>query len=332
MPEPGAGEVRVKVLAAGVSGFDLIYRRWKWLPGSPDLPFSLGEDIVGEVDGLGPGVRSFQLGQVVAGWTWALGVGGGYAEFVCLPATELVAVPPKVDPAEAVCVVVNYLTAHEHLHHIGQVRAGERLLVHGAAGGVGSAALQLGKIAGLEMYGTVSTENREIVATLGATPIDYKTEDFLERIRELTGEGVDVVIDTVGGAQQLSRSYRALRRGGRLVWLGSAALQAQGLRVGPLSMLTMMLLRIAPDGRRAPACPVVNTFAQANPGWYRDTLTELLAALAVRRIAPLIAERIPLVEAARAHQLLERGGHVGKFVLVTDAYQDLQTARRSATP
>ncbi len=327
LPEPGAGEVRVKVLAAGVSAFDLIYRRWGHLPGSPRLPFTLGEDVVGVVDKLGMGVSSLKPGQTVAGATGFLGVGGGYAEYVCLLASELVPVPSGVDPAEAVCLVVNYLTAEQHLHQIGKVRSGERVLVHGAAGGVGTALLELGKLAGLEMYGTASKHNHQLVSTLGATPIDYRTEDFVERIRSLTGDGVDVVVDQVGGARHLRRSYRALSRGGRLVWLGSAATNKQGLRVGTLSILVwgtrgllmMFLLRLIPDGKQVPSCPTLGKFAKAHHDWYRETLTELLDSLAAGRIKPVVAERIPLAEAARAHELLERSGHAGKVVLVTSA-------------
>ena len=326
LPEPGAGEVRVKVLAAGVSAFDLIYRRWAHLPGSPRVPFTLGEDIVGTVDKLGTGVSSLDPGQMVAGGTGFLVVGGGYAEYICLPAGDLVSVPSGVDPAEAVCVGVNYLTAHLHLHRIGRVRSGERVLVHGAAGGVGTALLQLGELAGLEMYGTASKHNHELVSALGAMPIDYRTEDFVERIRTLTGDGVDVVIDQVGGARHLWRSYRALGRGGRLVWLGSAATNKQGLRVGALLLrfwlepsMMVFLLKLIPDGKQVPACPTLGKFAKAHHEWYRETLTELLDLLAAGRIRPIVAERIPLAEAARAHELLERSGHTGKVVLVTSA-------------
>jgi NADPH2:quinone reductase len=321
LPEPGPGEVRVRVLATGVSAFDLIYRRWAHLPGSPKLPFTLGEDVVGVVDGTGPGVPAIGEGQMVAGGTWALGVGGGYTEYLCLPETELVAVPHGVDPAEAVCLVVNYLTAHQHLHDIGGVRSGERILVHGAAGGIGTAVLQLGRLAGLEMFATAARDHHELVSSLGATPIDYRSEDFVTRIQALTGDGVDVVIDPIGGAKHLWRSYRALRRGGRLVWLGSAAVDEQGLRVAPLSMATTFLLGLVPDGKRVPRCPTVDKHARAHPGWYRSTLADLLDALATHQLEPVIAQRIPLVEAAKAHELLERGGHTGKVVLTTDAYQ-----------
>jgi len=317
LPEPGAGEVRVKVLAAGVSAFDLIYRRWGRLPGSPPLPFALGEDIVGTVDKLGEGVSDIELGQMVAGGTWSLGVGGGYTEFICLPSTELVPVPMGADPVEVVCLVANYLTAHLHMHRIARVRSGERVLIHGAAGGVGTALLELGKIAKLEMYGTASRHNHDLVSALGATPIDYRGEDFVASIRTLTVDGVDLVIDTVGGASLLWHSYQVLRKGGRLVWLGSAATRDKGFMVGPLSLLMVFVLKLIPDSKHVPMCPDLGKFAETHNDWYHETLTELFDLLTEGKIKPVVAERIPLVEATRAHKLLEKGGYAGKVVLVT---------------
>lgn len=321
LPEPGAGEARVAVEAAGVSGFDLIYRRWRRLPGCPPLPFALGEDVVGRVDKLGPDVSTLAVGQRVAAATWALGVGGGYTESICLPAGELVPVPEDLDAAVAVCLVVNYLTAHLHLHHYGRAKPGERVLVHGAAGGVGSAVLELGRVAELEMYGTASQHNRSIVYELGAEPIDYRSEDFVMRIAELTGDGVDIVVDTVGGARQLMRSYRTLRHGGRLVWLGSAATRDKGLGVGLTSLVIASVLRHLPGGRSVPVTPEIGTHALANPDWYRSTLTELFDLTASGSIQPLVSARFPLADAPRAHERLETGGHAGKVVLVTDAYR-----------
>ncbi len=313
LPEPQAGEVRVKVLAAGVSAYDLMHRSSGSLPGSPPLPYTPGEDIVGLVDKVGQGVSTVELGERVAGYPR----GGGYAEFICLPASELVPIPAGVDPAQAVCLVANYLTAHLMLHRIAGIRSGERILVHGAAGGVGSAMLELGKLAGLEMYATASRYNHELVSALGATPIDYRTEDFVERVRSLTGNGVDAVFDPVGGGRQLWRSYRALRKGGRLVWFGVAATTRAGLRVIPLTLLMVFLLKLIPDGRQIPMAPDLSQYAPAHIDWYRETLAELLDLLAAGKIQPLVAERFPLLEAARAHELLERGGYAGKVVLVT---------------
>lgn len=310
LPEPQTGEIRVRILAAGVSAYDLMLRSG-WFPGFPGVPFTPGVDCVGVVDKPGDGVSMFEPGQRVAGGP--LSSGGAYAEFICLPESEFVPVPPDLDPAEAVCVVANYLTAYAVMHRTARIRSGERVLVQGAAGGVGSALLDLGRRAGLEMYGTASKHNHELVAAYGATPIDYRTEDFVERIRTLTGDGVDVVFDPIGGGRQLRRSYRTLRRGGRLVWFGVAAISKEGRTVIPTSLLTRTLLALIPDGKRAPMPPDEERSVQT------QTLTKLFDLQAAGKIEPVVADRIPLVEAARAHELLERGGHAGKVVLVTGA-------------
>ncbi|MFC1595562.1 medium chain dehydrogenase/reductase family protein [Gemmatimonadota bacterium] len=314
LPEPLAGEVRVKVQAAGVSDFDLMHRRSRSLPGTPRVPFTLGLDVVGVVDVLGEGVSILQSGQSVAGWTFAKN-GGGYSEFICLPADDLVPVPHGLDPAEAVCLVVNYITAHGAMHRAATVRQGESILVHGAAGGVGSALLDLGKQAGLEIYGTASEYNHDVVSAFGAIPIDYRTDDFVECIRDLTDDGVDAVFDPIGGGRHVLRSYRTLRKGGRLVWFGVTGISERGMAPMILTMLTRSLLALIPDGKRAPQAPDL----RKHPAWYRETLTELLDSLAAGNLKPLIAERIPLFEAARAHELLEHGGHAGKVVLITRA-------------
>jgi NADPH:quinone reductase-like Zn-dependent oxidoreductase len=317
VPEPAPGEIRVKVLASGVSAYDLMFRRSGMLPGTPKVPFTLGEDVVGIVDKVGDDVRSFEIGQMVAGGTFSLGVGGGYAESLCMAAGEWVPVPAGVDPAEAVCLVVNYVTAHVMMHQAAKVKSGERILVQGAAGGVGTALLELGARMDLEMIGTASAHNHALVTKLGATPIDYRHENVRQRIRDLTGEGVDVVFDPVGGGRQLWNSYRTLRRGGRLVWFGVAAAKQRGLRVIPQSLLMRLFVSLLPDGRRAPLAPNVGPFVAR-------VLAELLDRLADGELHPVIAARIPLIEAARAHELLESRQYAGKVVLVTDAYRQTQ--------
>jgi len=151
-PEPKDGEVRVKVLAAGVGLPDIMAREGIH-PETPRVPFTPGWDLVGMVDRLGDGVSGIEPGQIVA----ALPISGAYAEFVCLPQRELVPVPSGLDPAEAVSLILNYITAYQMMHRSAKVRPGQRVLIHGAAGGVGSALLQLGRLAGLEMYGTIAT-------------------------------------------------------------------------------------------------------------------------------------------------------------------------------
>src|SRR5215475_1174021 len=176
-PEPKAGEVRVRVLAAGVSLPDVMMREGVH-PETPRLPFTPGWDLVGAVDQPGDGVSGIEPGQIVA----ALPIFGAYAEFVCLPQEELIPVPSGLDPAEAVSLVLNYITAYQMLHRSAHVRAGQRVLIRGAAGGVGSALLQLGRLAGLEMYGTCSSRGASAVSDLGGVPIDYQHQDFVNEI------------------------------------------------------------------------------------------------------------------------------------------------------
>ena len=213
-PEPKDGEVRVRVLAAGVSLPDLLMREGVH-PETPRVPFTPGWDLVGVVDRLGDGVSGIEPGQIVA----ALPIHGAYAEFVCLPQRELVPVPSGLDAAEAVSLILNYVTAYQMLHRSAKVRSGQRVLIHGAAGGVGSALLQLGRLAGLEMYGTCSSRGASAVSDLGGIPIDYQHQDFVKEIPRLTSEGVDVVFDGIGGAH-IWRSRKALRPGGRVVAYG----------------------------------------------------------------------------------------------------------------
>src|SRR5262249_12894003 len=176
-----------------------------------------GWDVVGTVDGIGEGVSGFELGQTVA----AMPISGCYAQYVCLPQRKFIPVPVGLDPAEAVAVVLNYITAYQMLHRSAKVKPGQRVLIHGASGGVGTAFLQLGRPVGGEMYGTCSAQ-AAVVKGLGATPIDYRNSDFVQEIHRLTGDGVDAVFDGIGG-NNLWRSREALRKGGRVVVYGFQA-------------------------------------------------------------------------------------------------------------
>src|SRR5262245_12419897 len=221
-PEPQEGEVRVRVLAAGVSLPDVMMREGMH-PETPRLPFTPGWDLVGVVDRLGDGVSGIEPGQSVA----ALPITGAYAEYVCLPPRELVPVPSGVDAAEAVSLVLNYVTAYQMVHRSAHVTPGQRALIAVAAGGVGSALVQRGRLAELEMYGTCSSRGASAVADLGALPIDYQHQDFVEEVHRLTREGVDVVFDGIGGTH-IWRSRQALRPGGRVVAYGLTAMLRGG--------------------------------------------------------------------------------------------------------
>ncbi|HEY5997382.1 MAG TPA: medium chain dehydrogenase/reductase family protein [Candidatus Deferrimicrobiaceae bacterium] len=319
-PEPKDGEVRVRVLAAGVALPDVMMREG-FHPETPKVPFTPGWDLVGVVERLGPGVSGIAAGQVVA----ALPIFGAYAQFVCLPQRELVPVPAGLDAAEAVSLVLNYGTAYQMMHRSAPVRAGQRALIHGAAGGVGSALMQLGRLAGLEMYGTCSSRGAPTVSALGGIPIDYREQDFVEEIRRLTGDGVDVVYDGMGGAH-MWRSRKALRPGGKVVVYGLTASLSEGRlasgRRGRFHGMGIYALCIFGGwllpGRKRLVPYSIQWLKRLKPAMFREDMAVLLDLLRQEKIKPLIAQRLPLVDARRAHELLGKGGVTGKIVLVCD--------------
>lgn len=309
LPEPGRGEVRVRILAAGVAYADVLMRRGLY-PGTPAPPFSPGYDLVGEIDALGEGVTDFAVGRRVG----ALTVRGAYARFAVVPAELLVPVPETLDPAEAVCLILNYVTAYQMLHRVAKVSSGQRILIHGAAGGVGTALLQLGSLHGLTMYGTASKPKHGAIAAAGGIPIDYKTENFSIRVRELSPGGVDAVFDPVGGTNWW-RSYRLVRPGGALVCYGVSKVVTSGKIAGAGSFLLLEILKAIPDGRRCGWYNITN-LRKAQPDWFRADLKILFELLAERKIQPLVASRLPLRQAAKANEQLERADFAGKIVLL----------------
>ena len=329
--EPKDGEVRVRVLAAGVSLPDVMAREGIH-PETPPVPFTPGWDLVGSVDRVGAGVAGARQGQIVA----AMPIHGAYAEFVCLPESELVPVPPGLDPAETVCLVLNYITAYQMMHRRAKVRQGQRALIHGAAGGVGTALLQLGRLAGLEMYGTCSPRAAEAVSNLGAIPIDYKEHDFVKEIQRLTGEGVDVVFDPIGGTH-LWHSRKALRPGGTVVGYGLiSSIRGEGLTSGRPGRrhrfrgTALFALYIAGGwllpGRKRVVPYSIQTLKRLKPAWFRRDLSDLLDLLQRQKIKPLIAQRFPLAQARHAHEFLTKGGVTGKIVLVCNGSARESTA------
>jgi NADPH:quinone reductase-like Zn-dependent oxidoreductase len=223
-------------------------------------------------------------------------------------------VPDGLDPAEAVSLVLNYVTAYQMLHRVAAMRASQRLLVHSAAGGVGTAALQLGNIAGLTMFGTASKPKHSLLADLHAVPIDYRTEDFVERIRQLVPEGLDCVLDPVGG-RNWWKSYLCLRRGGSLVCYGVQAATTDGKFAVALGFAMLGLMKLLPGGKKA-LWYNVKVLRDKRPDWFPEDLGKLFALLANRQIQPVIAARLPLREAARANEMLEKSQVSGKIVLL----------------
>jgi NADPH:quinone reductase-like Zn-dependent oxidoreductase len=304
--DPGANEARIRILASGVAFADVLMRRGLY-SGVPPLPYSPGYDIVGVVDRVGADVGQWKSGDFVA----ALIQTGGYSSSIVLPASELVRVPTGLDPAEAVSLVLNYTTAYQLIHRIAKLSQSEKVLIHGAAGGVGTASLQLGSLVGLKMFGTASKAKHALVAALGGIPIDYRTEDFGRR-----AAGVDAVFDAIGGRNWL-RSYRALGKGGRFVGYGMSAAIEGGRRNVLLAVGSFAWLRLASllPGKSARWYNVMAE-KKKQSDQFREDLSRLLAMLQEKLIRPVVAERLPLREAARAHELLERASVSGKIVLM----------------
>jgi NADPH:quinone reductase len=283
-PEPKDAEVRVRVLAAGVSLPDIMAREGIH-PETPSVPYTPGWDLVGEVDRLGNGVSGIEPGQIVA----AMPIHGAYAEFVCLPERELVPVPRGLDAAEAVSLILNYVTAYQMLHRSAKVKPGQRVLFHGASGGVGTALLQLGRLAKLEMYGTCSSRGAPAVSELGGVPIDYRNQDYVKEIHRLTSDGVDAVFDPIGGAH-LWHSREALRPGGRVVGYGTTtSLRGEGLGSGRTGRrnrfhgIPIFALYIAGGwvlpGRKRIVPYSIQTLKRLRPALFRRDLIALLDLL-----------------------------------------------------
>jgi NADPH:quinone reductase-like Zn-dependent oxidoreductase len=210
IPDPGAGEVRIKVLAAGTGFTDTMIRRGRYPDFKGPLPFTPGYEIVGVVEKMGPGVTAPTAGERVADRC----VVGGYAQYAIRPARFLVPVPEGIDPAEAVCIPLAYLTAFQMLTRCRNLPLGATVLVIGASGTVGTALLDLARHLGLKAIGTCSAANLPVVERFGAAAIDYHAGDFVASVRRLSagrsgGPGVDIALDAIGGAH-FGRSFASI--------------------------------------------------------------------------------------------------------------------------
>jgi NADPH2:quinone reductase len=330
-PEPRADEVRVRILAAGVAMPDIMAREGIH-PETPRVPFTPGWDLVGVVERLGDQVSGCIPGQVVA----AMPISGAYAEYLCLKKEELIPVPLGLDPAETVSLLLNYVTAYQMLTRSAKVKSGQRILIHGATGGVGTALLQLGRVLGLTMYGTCSSKGAPTVIELGGIPIDYGRKDLVQEVLRVTGDGVDAVFDPFGGAH-MWQSRRLLRVGGKVVAYGTTTtLRAEGLgsnrsgRRNPLHGIPIFGLYIAGGlllpGRRRIVPYSIQWLKRLRPALFRQDVITLIDLLQRLQIKPLVAHRFPLSQARQAQELLAKGGVIGKIVLVSNELTPEQSA------
>ncbi len=309
MPIPGPGEILVRVLAASVQSSDTLLRAGKYPEHHAKPPLVLGYDVVGEIVAFGPrdGEPSpLHLGDRVADLT----VTGSHARYRSLSAKSVVRVPDGLDAGEVVSLVLSYVAAWQLLHREARVRTGQRVLVHGAAGSVGLALLALGKLAGLEMWGTARADHAAVVRAAGATPVDYRVD-----CRTLRADGFDVVFDGIG-EDGFERSWECVAKGGTLVAYGCTSGAAKGT---PMAVLGWWVLRLQlwhAFGRdRSARFYSINAMRKSHPDWYRADLARLLSMLAAGTIHPRIADRIGFDGVANAHRRLEAGGLEGKIIL-----------------
>jgi len=312
---PAPGQARIKIIAAPVSAPDITIRNGQ-TPFPPRVPFVPGYSIVGEIDALSNADRtsdhanvSLAIGDRVA----ALTVLGGYAEYIYLRQKDLIPVPSGLDPAAASTLILNYLVAYQTLHRSARVRPGDKILIVGASGGIGTAYLQLGRLASLKMYGIASKNKHAILAEYGAVPIDYRTEDFVSVIRRVEPDGLDAVFDGMGEAY-LQGGFSLLKRGG--VWVGYANPGGYSQMFRLLGRV--LLYRLLPNGKFATYYGTGASRLNRRP--FLEDWAILFRLLEEGKIKPVIMQKFPLLEAAQANALLESGQVIGNLVLLAPEY------------
>ena len=315
VPAPGADEVIVEVRASGVAFGDIMLREGLRRDQRP--PTIPGYDAAGIVVAVGASVTDMQPGDSVAVHTQ--GNTGGYATHVLAPSWAVVPYPPQLDPALVTSLVLNYVTALQMLTRAIALADGATILVHSAAGGVGSALLQLGALRGMQMFGTASAGKAGFVAAHGGIPIDYRAEDYVRRVRAEAPAGLDAVFDGLGG-DSWRQALPLLRPGGHLVVYGLSSGFKDGrrslagllngfLRAPRTSYLTYLQKSVGVTSYGS------DTLIPARPDWYRHDLAHLIGLLADGAITPAVHRIFPLADAAEAQRELGTGRATGKIVL-----------------
>ncbi|MAT41552.1 MAG: oxidoreductase [Anaerolineaceae bacterium] len=304
---PSGSDVLVKILTTGVAFADISIRYGQY-PGVPKPPVTPGYDLIGIIEQTGPDVSSFVVGDKVA----ALTVFGAYSKYISLPASQLVKIPQQIDPIKSEALVLNYVTAYQMLHRVSKVKPKQRVLIHGASGGVGTALMQLGKLMEQDMVGTASQKNHALLKKYGVTPINYRTQDFEEILKN---NPVDVVFESIGG-KNIQKSLKVLKKGGLLVYYGARSSIQSGKYVNGLmgkSIVESIFYNILPNGKKT-TFYAINAKKQIQQ--FREDLTSLIQLLNEGKIDPVIGATYPLEQAAAANQAMENGDHIGKIVLI----------------
>jgi NADPH2:quinone reductase len=300
VPEPDAGaeQVLIEVHAAGVTFPEVLLSRGRYQI-KPDPPFVLGAEIAGVVRSAPAGAQA-RPGDRVAALSWF----GGFADLALAPVDMVFPLPDGVDFATGAAIPINYLTAHFALLHRGQLTAGETLLVHGAAGGVGTATTQFARAHDATVIGVASSEEKAALAKAAGAQHTVPADGFLAAVKELTGgRGVDIVVDPVGG-ERFTDSLRSLAPLGRLLVIGFVGGEIPTVKVNRLLLNNTSVVGVA-----------WGEYALRRPGYIQQQWTELLPLIASGALAPPIGHQLPLSEAAEALALMDERRAVGKVVL-----------------
>lgn len=308
-PDIAADEVLVRVHAAGVNRADLLQRRGFYDP-PPGATLVPGLEVSGTIEELGADVTGWSVGDRVA----ALLSGGGYAEYVPVPAGQLLPVPAGFDLTEAAALPEVLSTVWSNIVGRAQVQAGEWLLVHGGGSGIGTAAIQIARHLGVKIVVTVGSEKKaDFCRELGADAvINYREEDFVERVHEICthddgSTGADVILDIIG-AKYLERNIKALGTDGRLVIIGMQGGTKTEINLGwlmqPRKSVSATTLRARPKDQKIAIVA--------------EVADRLWPAVISGDIRPIIHEAMPLTDVVRAHQTLEDGANIGKVLLIVD--------------
>jgi len=311
---PGPGEVLVKVAFSGINFADLLQRLGFYNP-RPPYPFTPGYEASGHVEAVGAGVTHLEVGQAVLA---VPGTGAHTSHLVC-DAGLVMPLPEGMTPEQGAALPVTYLTAHHMLHHLGGLKPGHTVLVHGGAGGVGTAALQLCRWAGSgQVWATASAPKRGVVEALGGTFIDRHAEDFVAIVKQATnGRGVDHVLDPIGGTH-LERSLSCVAEGGRLYAYGLSQVAPSGRRRLLHALMTLRRrtkidpLRLMNRNR---AVHGVHMGTWADRSALMPQIERLLHGVVEGHLDPVIDRTFPVEEAVMAHQRLHDGANVGKVLL-----------------
>ena len=313
LPPPSDGEISVAIEAAGVAYADIMMRQGVY--SGQSLPVTPGYDFVGRIEAVGRGVDGFATGQRVAGVT----VSGSYATRRNVRAEWLAPAPEGVDAGKLVAAVLNGVTAWQMLHRIANPAAGEWVLVHGAAGGVGTLLLEMARLSGVRTIGTASASKADVIRARGGEPVDYRREDVVERARALSAGGVVAAFDHIGGKHFKKVSMAALRPGGVGVVYGAYDMTRDG-RVRPGAIADLVLnasfssLRLFAKGQGVVAYSS-QPWRDSRPLAYRQDLAAVLRLVGEGVLSPLVGATFPLRDAAEAHRALEARTVAGKIVL-----------------